>query len=141
MNVNGKYIKDESGNIISPIASIDTIYNGSNNLKSCLILEKICVVGGSTDGVTVNFNVSDYKWFIANLTYNWTNRNFRVLASEIFSCSDLVQTSSGTDMMVVYGGEPSTFSANICYVNNTTIKIRFNSNSFGGIILYGIKGL
>lgn len=40
MNVNGKYLKDESGNIISPIVSTDTIYhkgiNSSNVIESLI---------------------------------------------------------------------------------------------------------
>ena len=40
MNVNGKYLKDESGNIISPIVSTDTIYhkgiNASNVIESLI---------------------------------------------------------------------------------------------------------
>lgn len=31
-NIQGKYIKDEGGNIVSPIVSIDTIYNGDTNI-------------------------------------------------------------------------------------------------------------
>lgn len=36
MNVNGKYLKDESGNIISPIVSTDTIYHKSINASNVI---------------------------------------------------------------------------------------------------------
>lgn len=36
MNVKGKYLKDEDGNIISPVASTDTIYYGTTKLSTQL---------------------------------------------------------------------------------------------------------
>lgn len=36
MNVNMKYLKDESGNTISPVVSTDSVFNGSDSLTSLL---------------------------------------------------------------------------------------------------------
>lgn len=36
MNVKGKYLRDESGNIISPVVSTDSIYYGNTNLTEYL---------------------------------------------------------------------------------------------------------
>ena len=48
MNVNGKYLKDETGKVISPITSVDTIFK--NNTK---LLDLIYPVGSYYEQVMV----------------------------------------------------------------------------------------
>lgn len=38
MNVNGKYLKDETGKVISPITSVDTIFKNNTNLLDLIYL-------------------------------------------------------------------------------------------------------
>lgn len=50
----GKYIKDEEGNIISPITSVQTIYDGNENLKDKINICTVCLA------VNTVFNLS--RW-------------------------------------------------------------------------------
>ena len=53
-NIQGKYVKDESGNIISPITSVQTIYDDNENLKDKINICTVCLA------VNTVFNLS--RW-------------------------------------------------------------------------------
>lgn len=84
MNVNGKYLKDESGQIISPVVSIDTVYLDDTKLSELVDLERtetivgtyeeegylyarnivIQITPGNRVGYTVSNSDIDIKYFI-----------------------------------------------------------------------------
>ena len=78
MNVNGKYIKDENGNIISPITSGRTVfmYNG-NNIDDCVSQYKLLYEGGlavpprtstNSANITITDNIDNYDVIIFSIT-------------------------------------------------------------------------
>lgn len=84
MNVNGKYLKDESGQTISPVVSIDTVYLDDTKLSELVDLERtetivgtyeeegylyarnivIQITPGNRVGYTVSNSDIDIKYFI-----------------------------------------------------------------------------
>lgn len=84
MNVSGKYLKDENGNIISPVVSIDTVYLDDTKLSELVDLERtetivgtyeeegylyarnivIQITPGNRVGYTVSNSDIDIKYFI-----------------------------------------------------------------------------
>lgn len=65
-NVIGKYIKDENGNMISPITSTDTVYNYKNMVMS--------------DCVPLVYNVNNNEQDkVINIMYNANITNWRML--------------------------------------------------------------
>lgn len=68
MNVNGKYLKDENGNIISPITSTKSIYNSINeDLDTILgkVYKRTKIYEGSTTSTaTLTMNTSNFDILI-----------------------------------------------------------------------------
>lgn len=84
MNVSGKYLKDESGQTISPVVSIDTVYLADTKLSELVDLERtetivgtykeegylyarnivIQITPGNRVGYTVSNSDIDIKYFI-----------------------------------------------------------------------------
>lgn len=84
MNVSGKYLKDESGQTISPVVSIDTVYLDDTKLSELVDLERtetivgtyeeegylyarnivIQITPGNRVGYTVSNSDIDIKYFI-----------------------------------------------------------------------------
>lgn len=61
MNVQGKYLKDETGNIISPIVNLKTIYNDSG----INLLDLIYPVGSYYETSNCDFN-PNINWRTVN---------------------------------------------------------------------------
>lgn len=84
MNVNGKYIKDENGNIISPITSSKTTFMQSGNSVEDGLAEYKILYKGSfnvpsrTSGNTITINLSDNV------------NNYTVLVINVIKCGVVV---------------------------------------------------
>lgn len=63
MNVNGKYLKDESGNIISPVVSTDTSYHGTTKLSTIVnkcMTYTLLFSGNATGDITLPQSSTDF---------------------------------------------------------------------------------
>ena len=77
MNVNGKYIKDENGNIISPITSFNTVFDSkSRNLDSVLgmnLLWEGNVEGKATLALSDNYDKYKVIYILGQIEFGSTN--------------------------------------------------------------------
>ena len=75
MNVNIKYLKDENGNIISPVTSTDSVFIDNTKLSTKLTLKQLFSgnVGG-LDSLTMSDSYNNYTFLIIN---GWWNNESR----------------------------------------------------------------
>lgn len=70
MNVNGKYLKDESGNVFSPIVSTDTIYRTDTQTGTNCIPRVYQVTSSESKLICIFDNESIEDWYLIKIYGN-----------------------------------------------------------------------
>lgn len=68
-----KYLKDENGEVFSPIVSVESVYNGNNNLKTILQNEEHITVLQSE---TTQISGANQNYYYISLSDDYTNYDF-----------------------------------------------------------------
>lgn len=121
MNVNGKYLKDENGNIISPVTSADSVFIDNTKLSTKLTLKQLFsgdVCG--LDSLTMSDSYNNYTFLIIN---GWWNNESRygdiiIMQPKISLYGTLVTRFSPKNGDIEYK-----YDANLQLYDNNKLKI------------------
>lgn len=131
MNVNVKYLKDENGNVISPVTSTDSVYTGNNSQLTNIIengtFSRTQLFTGETN---TNFNLSepaqnfDLIEMNCYVYYDYRSTFFTVVPTKTSNFNTMISR------MAIAAGASTWFGTSSFIVFKTDGSVTFNGDGF-----------
>lgn len=156
MNVNGKYLKDESGNIISPVVSTDTTYHGTTKLSTIVnrcMTYTLLFSGGTTGNVTLtsssaNFTMLRIFYYVTmdgaqyKMSVDIHNpHGSNVLLNCFYTESNKKQMMNAYKVMSISGTTISKVRTGTCGVKNSESWVPYYSDGGHVLTIYRVIGI